>query len=178
MAGIGKIRIGIAGKRGLAFVSGFQAVPQAEVTAFCERDPQTLKEGVDRHGIPQQFSEFEAMLAAVDAVVVATPMPLHVPQSIQALAAGKHVLSEVTAAVSLEECWQLLDAVKASGKTYMLAENYCYLQPNVLIREMTRQGLFGTPYFGEGEYLHEVRNLHREADGRTTSFAGAPAVLK
>lgn len=166
MARNGKIRIGIAGKRGLAFVSGFRAVPEAEVTAFCERDPQALKEGMDRHGIPQQFLEFEAMLEAVDAVVVATPMPLHVPQSIQALAAGKHVLSEVTAAVSLEECWQLLDAVQASGKTYMLAENYCYLQPNVLIREMTRQGLFGTPYFGEGEYLHEVRNLHQDAEGR------------
>ena len=96
----------------------------------------------------------------------------------QFYAKNKHVLSEVTAAVSLEECRQLLGAVQASDTTYMPAENYCCLQPNVLIREMTRQGLFGTPYFGEGEYLHEVRNLHREADGRTTSFAGAPAVLK
>jgi predicted dehydrogenase len=95
-------------------------------------------------------------------------MPLHVAQSMTALQAGKHVLSEVTAAVSLDECWRLRDAVQASGKTYMLAENYCYLQPNVLIREMTRQGLFGTPYFGEGEYLHEVRALHHHADGSPT----------
>ena len=46
------------------------------------------------------------------------------------------ILSEVTAAVSIDECWQLLDAVKASGRTYMLAENYCYMQENVLVREM------------------------------------------
>jgi predicted dehydrogenase len=165
---MGKLRIGIAGKRGLAFVSGFRAVPEVEVTALCERDPGVLHAGSERHGIPRQFTEFEAMLEAVDAVVVATPMPLHVAQSVTALQAGKHVLSEVTAAVSLDECWRLLDAVRASGKIYMFAENYCYLQPNVLIREMVRRGLFGTPYFGEGEYLHEVRALHHHADGSPT----------
>ena len=164
----GKLRIGIAGKRGLAFVSGFRAVPEVEIAALCERDPGVLREAGAKHSIPQQFTEFDAMLEAVDAVVVATPMPLHVTQSVQALQAGKHVLSEVTAAVSLDECWRLLDAVQASGKTYMLAENYCYLQPNVLIREMIRQGLFGTPYFGEGEYLHEVRALHHHPDGSPT----------
>ena len=167
--GSGKLRIGIVGKRGLAFVSGFRAVPEVEVTAFCERDAGVLHEAGAQHGIPQRFTEFDALLEAVDAVVVATPMPLHVPQSVQALQAGKHVLSEVTAAISLDECWRLLDAVQASGKTYMLAENYCCLEPNVLIREMTRQGLFGTPYFGEGEYLHEVRALHHHPhDGSPT----------
>jgi predicted dehydrogenase len=95
-------------------------------------------------------------------------MQYHVPHAILALQAGKHVLSEVPAAVSLEECWRLLDAVKASGKTYMMAENYCYIKPNVLIREMARKGLFGELYFGEGEYLHEVRNLHHTPDGGRT----------
>jgi len=165
---IERLRIGIAGKRGLAFIAGFKAVPEVEVAALCERDPRVLQEASARHGIARQFTEFEAMLEAVDAVVVATPMPLHVSQSIIALGAGKHVLSEVTAAVSLEECWRLLEAVQSSGRTYMFAENYCYLQPNVLIREMVRKGLFGTPYFGEGEYLHEVRALHHHADGSPT----------
>ena len=82
-----------------------------------------------------------------------------------ALRAGRHVLSEVTAAVSLRECWELLDAVRASGATYMLAENYCYMRSNVLVREMVRKGLFGEIYFGEGEYLHDVRALHHFADG-------------
>jgi len=163
-----KLRIGIAGKRGLAFIAGFRAIPEVEVTALCERDAGVLQDSSARHGIPGQFTEFEAMVEAVDAVVVATPMPLHVVQSVTALGAGKHVLSEVTAAVSLEECWRLLEAVQSSGRTYMFAENYCYLQPNVLIREMVRQGLFGTPYFGEGEYLHEVRALHHHADGSPT----------
>ena len=101
----------------------------------------------DRMDIPQRFSHYTDMLEVVDIVVVATPMPLHAPQSIQALQAGKHVLSEVTAAVSLEECWRLLQAAQASGTTYMMAENYCYFRENVLIREMARKGLFGELYF-------------------------------
>ncbi len=164
----GKLNIGIAGKRGLSFLAGLRSSPGVEVTAFCEKNPQVLKEEADRHGIPRTFTEFEAMLDGVDAAVVATPMPLHVPQSLLALDAGKHVLSEVTAAVSLEECWRLLDAVNASGKTYFFAENYCYLNPNVLIREMVKKGLFGDLYFGEGEYLHEVRALHHHQDGSPT----------
>ncbi|MBC7527872.1 MAG: Gfo/Idh/MocA family oxidoreductase, partial [Chthonomonadaceae bacterium] len=157
------LKIGIVGKRGLSFLSGLRSLAGVEVLAFCEQNPQTLQTEADKHGIPQRFAEYTAMLDKVDAVVVATPMPLHVPQSVLALGAGKHVLSEVTAAVSIDECWQLLDAVKSSGKTYFFAENYCFLEPNVLIGELVKKGLFGDLYFGEGEYLHEVRALHHDA---------------
>jgi predicted dehydrogenase len=144
----GKIRVGIAGRRGGAFITGLRAHPRVEVAALCDVNPE--------------------MLDAVDAVVVATPMQFHAPQSILALRAGKHVLSEVTAAVSLDECWRLLDAVKASGRTYMLSENYCYIRDNVLVRELARKGMFGDLYFGEGEYLHDVKDLHHHADGSPT----------
>mgnify|MGYP005837068693 CR=1 FL=1 len=108
------------------------------------------------------------MLDHVDAVAIGTPMPLHVPQAVKALQAGKHVLSEVTAAVSLEECWRLLDAVKASGKAYMMAENYCYTPENILVRHLVRDGVFGEVFFAEGEYIHEVRALHHNPDGTPT----------
>jgi predicted dehydrogenase len=162
------LNIGIAGKRGLAFLPGFRSVPGAVVTAFCELDAILLKTAADREVIPLRFTEFSDMLEQVDAVVVATPMPLHAPQAIEALRAGKHVLSEVPAAVSLEECASLLTAAAEGPGIYMLAENYCYLREVVLVREMVRRGLFGEVYFGQGEYLHEIRNLHHAADGRPT----------
>lgn len=163
-----KYRIGIAGRRGGAFLAGFRALPQAEVVALCDIDEAGLHQEADRQEIPERFTRFADMLDVVDAVVVATPMQLHAPQAILALQAGKHVLSEVTACVSLEEAWRLLDAVKASGKTYMMAENYCYMRDTVLVREMARKGLFGDVYFGEGEYLHEIRNLHHNRDNSPT----------
>ncbi|CAN5693453.1 Gfo/Idh/MocA family oxidoreductase [soil metagenome] len=162
------IRVGIVGKRGASAVQGLRAVEGVEVEAFCEIDPSALASQLKEHGVEKGFLRFEEMLDHVDAVAIGSPMQLHVPQAILALEAGKHVLSEVTAAVSLEECWRLLDAVRASGKTYMLAENYCYFEENVLIREMVRKGLFGDIYFAEGEYIHDVRFLHHNADGSPT----------
>lgn len=55
--------------------------------------------------------------AGLDAVVIGTPMPLHVQQSVAALERGLHVLCEVTAAVSVEECKQLVQAAARSSGT-------------------------------------------------------------
>src|SRR5581483_7210648 len=96
MAG-GKLRVGIAGGRGAALLAGLRSAPQAEVVAFCEHDEGRLRREADHYAVPLRFTRFAEMLDAVDAVVIATPMQLHVPQSLLALQAGKHVLSEVTA---------------------------------------------------------------------------------
>ena len=163
-----KIRVGIAGQRGGAFITGLRALPQVEVVALCDINTDTVNRQGEEFGVAGRYTKFAEMLDAVDAVVVATPMQLHAPQAILALQAGKHVLSEVTAAVSLTECWQLADAVKSSGKTYMLSENYCYTRDVVVVKEMVRRGLFGDVYYGEGEYLHDVKGLHHYPDGSPT----------
>lgn len=161
--------MGIAGQRGLAFLSGLRALPGTEVSAYCNIDEAALEQHANQHGIEKRFTSFSAMLEQVDAVIVATPMQLHAAQSIEALALGKHVLSEVTACVTLDECWELLRATERSSGVYAMAENYCYRKESVLIRELVRKGLFGEVYFGEGEYLHEVRNLHHSpVDGSPT----------
>ena len=79
--GNGRLRLGIAGRRGGDFLSGLRALPQVEVVALCDTDAQVLREQAEKHGIPRRFTRFAEMLDAVDAVVVATPMQLHVPQA-------------------------------------------------------------------------------------------------
>ena len=162
------LRIGIVGKRGAAHAAGFRAHPQTEIAALCDADPAALAREGDALGVERRFQEFEPMLDHVDAVFVATPMHLHAAQSIAALQAGKHVLSEVTACVSLDECRALVDAVRASGRTYTMAENYLFFEESLIVREMAREGLFGRPYYGEGEYLHDVKPYHHAPDGRPT----------
>ena len=119
------MKIGIIGaRRGSAFAAAFQEMADVAVVALCDVDAQALAGTADRFRIPERFAESEEMLAAdVDAVVVASPIPLHVPQTVQALAAGKHVLSEVPAAADLKQCWELVQAVRASRGRYMLSEN-------------------------------------------------------
>jgi len=162
----GVVRVGIAGKRGLSFTAGLRSNPEVKIVAYCELDPERRAADAQKHEIPEQYEQYEQMLDSVDAVVIGTPMQLHVPQAVLALNAGKHVLSEVTAAISLEECWRLKDAVRLSGRAYMMAENYLYGKDILQIKEMVKRGLFGELYYGEGEYLHEVRHMHFMPDGR------------
>jgi predicted dehydrogenase len=162
------MRIGIVGRRGTAFYTGLRAIPGVQLTALCDLDQDWLQQEAKSHAIPIATPNFDHLLDQVDAVVVATPMQWHAPMAIQALQLGKHVMSEVTACVSPEECWRLLDAALASKATYFFAENYCYLPENVLVRELVKQGHFGEITYGEGEYLHDVKPLHHRPDGTLT----------
>lgn len=159
-----KIRFGIIGavRRGSSFVQALMAHPCAELVALCDIQEQKLQEAADELGLSLIFTRDEEMIESgeVDAVIVATPMPLHVPQAVMALERDIHVLSEVPAAVSYEQCRELVRAAKRSRATYMMAENYCYLRPNVIVKEIARRGLFGEMYFAEGEYIHELKGLN------------------
>ncbi len=163
------LNIGIVGARGLSTMMGFEAIEGVKVTALCDLREDFLIEQAEKHHIPHTYRIFEDMLLSdIDAVVIATPMQLHVPQALLALTAGKHVLSEVTAGVTMDELWWLREAVEKSGKTYMFAENYCYMPFAQIVKSMAGQGLFGDLYYGEGEYIHAVPSLTRNPDGTPT----------
>lgn len=164
-----RLRVGLAGVRSRAFAAGLRALPGVEVSALCDLDPAALSRTGDDLGIDWRTTDYAALLdGPIDAVVIGTPMHLHVPQAIAALAAGKHVLSEVTAAVDLDQCRALVAAVRASGRHYMLSENYCYRCSTVLVGALARAGLFGEPHYAEGGYIHNVRHLHTDAAGHPT----------
>lgn len=164
----GELKVGLVGApRGGSFVRALQTIRETALVAICDRDPEVLAGAAERFGVERTYTEFDAMAESdLDVIVVSTPMPLHVPQSVAALRAGKHVLCEVPAATDLEQCWQLVQAVRESGRKYMMAENYTYMKPNVLVRELARRGLFGELYFGEGEYVHELKGLNERTPWR------------
>ncbi|HET7559330.1 MAG TPA: Gfo/Idh/MocA family oxidoreductase, partial [Limnochordia bacterium] len=124
----------------------------------------------ERHPEIAGFDHYDRLLewGEFDAVFLATPVPLHAPQALAALAAGKHVLSEVVAATTLDECWALVEAVERTGLTYMMAENYCYQRANLMVLNMVEQGVFGQPVYAEGAYIHDTRNLTARPDGSLT----------
>lgn len=164
-----KLRIGIAGApRGASFLAGMDAYgDRAEVAAVYEPDLEARAAFAAQTGVTA-LERYEEMLENVDAVIVASPQHHHVPQAVAALRRGIHVLSEVPAAVSLEQARQLLAAKRDSSAVYMLAENYCYSRPNLVVAAMARAGVFGELYFGEGEYLHEMKGWHTDSMGLPT----------
>jgi len=163
MPALERLNVGIAGAagRGQALASALKA-GGAAIHAVCDVKVDALDECMARLGAREKYTDYGEMLerSELDAVVVGTPMPLHVPQSVMALERNLHVLSEVPAGVSIEECKDLVEACEKSSGLYMMAENFTYMKPNVFVKELVRQGLFGEVYYAEGEYLHELKELN------------------
>jgi len=164
MAIVEQLNIGIVGAagRGASFRAAFDAHPVTRIHAVCDVQEEALAEAAERLGAAESYTDYDEMIeqSEIDAVVIGTPMPLHVPQAIAALERGLHVLSEVPAGVSIEECKELVQAARHSTALYMMAENMTYTRPNVLVKELVRRGLFGEVYYAEGEYLHELKGLN------------------
>lgn len=175
----------VGGHRGRAYRRAFEALStEVTLTAICDRSEAVLAEWERDHPDVRRFGRYEDLLEAdaCDAVFLATPIQAHFAQSVAALSAGKHVLVEVVAATTVEECWALVEAVSKSavaahGKatpstarplTYMMAENYCYSRPNMLVRHLVESGVFGRRTYAEGAYIHDTRNLLFTAAGELT----------
>ncbi len=162
MAKTSEVLVGVIGAAGRG--GSFREVLEgcgAKVRAVCDVRETELEAWRQRFGAEEKYTSVEEMLdhSQLDAVVVGTPMHFHVPQSIAALQCGIHVLCEVTAGVSVEECQHLTLVARDSQAKYMLAENYLYTRPNMMISQMVHKGLFGKIYYAEAEYLHDVRDL-------------------
>lgn len=164
------IKIGIAGTRGLSTLMGLKAIEDVEIAAMCDLDEKHLEESAEKiGGNIKKFRVFDDMLETdIDAVIIATPMQCHVPQAIAALEAGKHVMSEVTAGVTMDELWWLCESVEKYGKIYMYGENYIYDSRVQQIKNMVAAGLFGETYYAEGMYLHNIGDLFVYPNGKTS----------
>ncbi len=174
-----QIRCGVigTGRRGTGLLRGVLRMPDVRVTALCDVKAAHLERGRDlvvAAGQPKPPGygdkgplDYRRMLERkdLDAVIVATPMQDHAVMSIDAMRAGKAVLSEVAAAVTMDECWGLVRAAEETGRLYMLAENACYFRNLLMVLNMVRKGLFGRMTYGECGYVHDCRFLHFEADG-------------
>jgi len=164
------IRFGIIGAvgRGGSFTRSLTANPGASITALCDIRAERLEASAAELEVEHTFADAEAMLdsGVIDAVVVGTPMQFHASQSAMALERNIHVLSEVTAGVSVEECHSLVLAARRSSARYMMAENYIYQKSMVLVTELARRGLFGELYYAEGAYIHELKELNERTPWR------------
>jgi predicted dehydrogenase len=76
--------------------------------------------------------------------------------AVYAMQNGKHAASEVPAAKTIDECWQLVETSEKTRKHCMMLENTCYDFFELLTLNMARQGLFGEIVHTEGAYIHTL----------------------
>jgi len=171
-----KIRIGVVGG---GFGTGFQwhEHPDCVVQAVGDLDPQRRKGLMQTYKCEKAYESLEELIQDrdVDAVAVFTPAPDHVRHAVACLKAGKHVISAVPAATSLEQCQLLLDTVKATGLSYMMAETSWYHQSVISARKWFAEGNFGRIFYTEAEYHHPgLEPLFFDKKGNRTWRYGFP----
>ena len=93
----------------------------------------------------------------LDFVVVATPWHWHTPMAVAAMKSNKYVATEVPAATTIEECWELVNTAERTRRHCIMLENCCYGENETLILNMVRAGLFGDLLYGEAAYIHDLR---------------------
>jgi len=154
-----KIRVGIAGygtcKFGAQF--GFKNHPNVEVVAVTDLIPTRCTALAKACGCKKTYPSCEEMLKddKIEAVFIATDAPSHARLAIAALKRGKHVASAVPAVLgSLEDAEKLFDAVKSSGRKYMMFETSYYHSDLYALRQQYKAGMLGKIIYSEGEYFH------------------------
>src|SRR4026209_1683605 len=166
------VRIGIVGVglRGTEVLREFLAVDKVLVNAVCDvvkekcvRAAQMVEKAGQKK--PAIYSngerDFERLSSRddLDFIYIATPWEWHVPQVLAALKAGKHVGTEVPAAYTLEDCWNIVNASEAARRHCLIMENCCYDDSETMVLNMVRAGLLGDLVHGECAYNHDLREI-------------------
>jgi predicted dehydrogenase len=145
-----KVKWGVLGVAKIAVEKVIPAMTRGEVSeiaAIASRDSVKARAAADRLGIARAYGSYEALLADPEIEAVYNPLPneLHVPWSIRALDAGKHVLCEKPIALSADEARPLIEARARSGK--LVAEAFMVrLHPQWRrAREIAVGGSIGAP---------------------------------
>ncbi|KQT46296.1 NAD-binding protein [Aureimonas sp. Leaf454] len=99
-------------------IPAMQMGERSQIVAVASRDEATARSVADRFGIERAYGSYEALLADPDIEAIYNPLPnhLHVPWTIKALEAGKHVLCEKPVALTAEEAAELVAARERTGR--------------------------------------------------------------
>jgi len=166
-----QVRVGFVGVggRGSSLLGNLLGIDGVEIKAICDVVPQRVQAAQQRvatrgqaepAGYSQSETDYENLCGRedIDLVYIATPWDWHVRMAVSAMKQGKHAAIEVPAAITLDECWQLVDTAEQTQRHCMMLENCCYGEIELLVLNMVRQGVFGELTHGEAGYLHEYRD--------------------
>jgi predicted dehydrogenase len=159
MASEKPIRVAIIGLGfGAEFIPIYQKYPGAEIHAICRRDRKGLDECGERYGIKARYTDYRELLKDpdVDAVHINSPIPDHAWMSVEALKAGKHVACTVPMGTSIDECRQIVDAQRKSGKIYMMMETVVYSREYLFVKELYDKGELGRLQFLRGSHQQDM----------------------
>ena len=158
------------GMRGQWVLSLTSKYPEVDIPAICDIDDGMIESALkilkdagkpEPHVYKNGPEDFLNMVQneTLDGVYIATPWEWHHPMAIAAMKNGMHVGTEVPAALTVGDCWDLINVSERTGKFCMIMENVCYRRDVMAILNMVQQGMFGELLHCQGGYQHDLRHV-------------------
>ncbi|MCP4310633.1 MAG: Gfo/Idh/MocA family oxidoreductase [Bacteroidetes bacterium] len=167
-----KVKIGFigVGGRGRSHLKNLLNRSDVIVPAICDIDPEaisrTLKMIHDSgHDKPESYSDNDFSYLKLldrndlDGVIISTPWLWHTRMTVDAMKAGIYAGVEVSAANTMEECWDMVNTHEATGIPAMILENVCYRRDVMAVLNMVRQDVFGELIHARCGYRHDLRGV-------------------
>jgi predicted dehydrogenase len=173
-----RVRIGFVGVggQGSVHVDNLLKIEGVELRAICDivewkvaraQDAVVAADQPRPAGYARGPRDFERMCAEqdLDLVFTATPWEWHVPVMLAAMQHGKHAVTEVPAAMTVDDCWQLVETAEKLKKHCVMMENCCYDRREMLVLHLVRKGMLGELLHAECGYLHDLRGTKFAKEG-------------
>ncbi|MCY2930164.1 MAG: Gfo/Idh/MocA family oxidoreductase [Planctomycetota bacterium] len=163
------------GMRGSEAVNRYSYIEGVKIVALCDVVPANVEKAqnvLKERGLPKADGytgpdDWKTICQRndVDLVYVCTHWDLHTPIAVYAMEHGKHAAVEVPAALTLQQCWQLVETSERTRKHCMQLENCNYDFFEMATLNMAQKGLFGQIVHGEGAYIHDLRGMNFDEKG-------------
>ena len=175
------LRIGFVGlgNRGLLALERYMHLDGVEVKAICDLREENLKLAQDvlkKFGKPLAdcYSSGDAWQELcqrqdIDLVYICTDWLTHTDIAVYAMQQDKHAALEVPAAMTVKDCWRLVDTAEQTQRHCMMLENCCYDSYALTTLNMVKKGVFGEITHAEGAYIHDIRR-HYFAEANQGGF--------
>lgn len=158
------------GMRGSGAVYRYSFIEGAKIVALCDVVSENVREAQNmliKAGKPKADEYTDSKdwkriceRGDIDLIYICTHWDLHTPIAVYAMEHGKHVATEVPAALTLDECWQLVNTAEKTRKHCMMLENCNYDFFEMATLNMAQKGVFGEIVHAEGAYIHDLRWLN------------------
>lgn len=182
------VRLGIVGvgNRGRSHLGTLLSMG-VEVPALGDINPRHLAMAQDMvqkagqqkpEGYSKNEEDFRRLMSRDDleAVLIATPWEWHTPMAVCGMKFRKYVAVEVPAAITLQQCWELVDVSEQTGMPCMMLENWSFRRDNLAVLNMIRKGLLGEIVHCHCSYSHD--SLHWLFDPEKNSWPGEHLVKR
>ena len=143
------VRVGLIGSQFISTIHAEALKTVAGAKLFAVASPSgDHAEGFARaHSIPHHFTDYRKMLEMdeIEMVVLGLPNDLHCQATVDAAAAGKHVVCEKPLAMNLQEADRMIEACRSTGVKLMYAEELCFAPKYVRLKKLLDDGALGRP---------------------------------